>query len=298
MDIEKIIYINDKNENIEFSANSIYHANINKIVEFSSVKNTLYTTAAMGQDGDTVTGNKIQSKTFTISGAIKSTNKDVIMQARRQLNKILNPHLTGKLVYQYKNEYRWISCRLETAPAFAKSNILVTFDIDVFCPYPVWQDQTEKKTNIAGWLGMFEFPLNTGGLEIPQNIGIEMGTKMLNTVVAISNDGDITTGMRVEFTAMGTVDNPKLTNVTTAEYMAFIGLQMQEGDKLTVTTDYKNKNCILSRGEEEINALAYWDTGGRFLQLETGENYFTFSAESNAERLEVAIFTANKYLGV
>ena len=296
--IEKLFYINEKNESIEFSPATIYHANIAKITGLSDVKNTLYTTASMGQDGDTVTGNKIRSRQIVINGAIKSTNKETILEAKRLLNKVLNPHLTARFVYEYGTTRRYINCRLETAPTYKRGNALLTFEIDAMCHYPFWQEEAEKKTDIAGWLGGFEFNLAAGGFEIPKTTKFEMGTKTLDVVVAVSNNGDISTGIRAVFTALGTVTNPRLTNITTSEYMAFTGLTLYEGDKLVVTTEYGNKACTLYRGEQVINALAYWDTGGKFLQLDTGENYFSFSADTNPDRLEVAIFMNNQYLGV
>lgn len=296
--IEKLFYINEKAESIEFSALSIYHANIGKVAGLSDIKNTLYTTASMGQDGDTVTGNKIQKRTITISGAIKSTNKDTVLEAKRLLSRVLNPHLTARLVYEYGSHRRVINCRLETAPTYKRGNALLTYEIDVVCAYPFWQDETESQTNIAGWIGGFEFPRAAGGLEIPSGTGLEMGNRTLNVVVAVNNNGDIATGIRVEFTALGTVTNPSLTNVTTAEYMAFTGLTLINGDKLIVTTEYGNKACKLYRNGQEINALAYWDVDGKFLQLETGENYFSYTADTNADRLEVAIFNTKQYLGV
>lgn len=298
MTIEKLFYKNEKGESIEFSANSIYHANIAKITGLSDIKNTLYTTASMGQDGDTITGNKIQKRVINISGAIKSTNKDVVLEAKRVLNKVLNPQLSAQIIYEYGTHRRIIDCRLETAPVYKRGAALLTYNIDVVCPYPFWREEEETRTDIAGWLGGFEFSLASGGLEIPQNTGIEMGRRTPYMVVAVSNNGDTATGMRVEFLADGELTNPKLVNVETGEQMAFVGLTLYEGDRLIVTTGYGNKACTIYRGEQIINALAYWDVESKFLQLETGENYFTQEAASNPDNLTVSIYMTNQYLGV
>lgn len=296
--MEKLIYVNEKDESIEFSASSLYHVNIGKVVGLSDINNTLYTTASMGQDGETVTGNKIQKRIIVISGAIKSTNKDAVLEAKRYLSRVLNPHLTARLIYEYGSQRRVINCRLETAPIYSRGNVLLTYEINLVCAYPFWQDEYEHRTDIAGWIGCFEFPLLTGGLEIPIDTGIEMGRKTSDAVVEVNNNGDISTGIRAEFTALGTVTNPKLTNITTAEYMAFVGLTLDEGDRLVVTTVYGNKACTLYKGEQIINALAYWDINGKFLQLETGINYFSYKADTNADSLEVAVYATNQYLGV
>ncbi len=297
MTIEKLIYTNEKGEKIEFSPNSLYHSNIAKITGLSDVKNTLYTTSAMGQDGSTVTGNKIQPRHIVISGAIKSTNKDRVLELKRVLSRVLNPHLQAKLTYEYGDHRRVIDCRLETAPVFKRGDALLTYTIDVTCAYPFWAEEVESETSIAGWLGCFEFNQTAGGWEIVAG-GVEMGQRTRDVVVSVTNNGDIATGIRVEFTAGVSVTNPSLTNITTGEYMAFTGLTMQAGDKLVVTTAYGEKACKLYRGDTIINALAYWDTNGKFLQLETGENLFRYSASTNADGLEVKIYATNLYLGV
>lgn len=294
---EKLFYINENEEVIEFSALSLYHANVAKISGLSDIKNTLYTTASMGQDGETVTGNKIQKRSIVVTGAIKSTNKDVILAAKRQLSHVLNPHLKAKLVYEYNGERRLINCRLETAPIYKRGNALLTFEVDIICAYPFWQDENETQTNIAGFLGNFEFDLNGGGLQIPSN-GLELGIGSSEIVVAVINNGDISTGLRAEFIAQGTVTNPKLTNVATAEFMQFNGLTMVAGDTLVVTTEYGKKACKLHHNGEEINALQYWNIDGTFLQLDIGSNYFQFTADTNPDRLTVNVYSTNQYLGV
>jgi hypothetical protein len=295
--IEKLFYINEKSESIEFSAAGLYHVNVAKTAGISDVRNKLYTTESMGQDGETCTGNKIQSRVITVNGAIRAANKDIIANARRRLNRVLNPHLTAVLLYEYGSVRRVINCRLETAPVFNRGNALLSFTIDALCPYPFWQDEDETETVISGWLGGLEFPIDTGGLEIPQDAGMEFGTLTPDAVVAVINNGDIAAGVRVEFLAFGTVPNPRLTNVDTAEYMAF-ALTLQDGDRLVVTTEYGNKACTLYRDGQAINALPYWDIGGKFLQLETGNNYFQYTADANANRLETVVYATNQYLGV
>ena len=297
MAIEKLFYTNEKGESIEFSADSLYHVNVAKITGLSDVKNKLYSTSSMGQDGSTITGNKIQPKHIVITGAIKTTNKSTVSTAKRTLNHILNPHLQAEIVHEYSDRRRVISCRLETAPTFKRGNVLLTFTIDVICPHPFWKEEHERETNIAGWEGLYEFARETGGFEIASG-GVEMGRRTRTVVVPVINDGDVSTGIRVEFVANVSVTNPTLTNITTGEYMAFPGLTMQSGDKLVVTTSYGKKACKLYRSGAVINALSYWDTGGKFLQLETGENLFSCSADENADGLDVSVFATNQYLGV
>ena len=53
---EKLIYTNERGESIEFSPASSYHVNFKDVTGLSDVRNAIYSTNSMGQDGDTYWG--------------------------------------------------------------------------------------------------------------------------------------------------------------------------------------------------------------------------------------------------
>lgn len=53
---EKLIYTNERGESIEFSPASSYHVNFKDVTGLSDVRNAIYSTNSMGQDGDTYLG--------------------------------------------------------------------------------------------------------------------------------------------------------------------------------------------------------------------------------------------------
>ena len=55
---EKLIYTNERGESIEFSPASSYHVNFKDVTGLSDVRNAIYSTNSMGQDGDTYLGSK------------------------------------------------------------------------------------------------------------------------------------------------------------------------------------------------------------------------------------------------
>jgi hypothetical protein len=295
---ERITYVNEKNGIIEFSANSLYHVDISRVVGLSDVRNVLYTASNMGTDGNTVTGSKIAARNISITGGIKipAAKKDECINAMRNLNKILNPRLKAYIIYECGNKRRVIDCRLETAPVYTRIEALWTFSIDIFCAYPYWRDGAETAQNVAGWKGEFEFPVG-GGFEIKTG-GMEFARRAADAVAVIVNAGDVAGGCRIEFHARTTVKNPRVTNADTGDYMKFNGLTLNAGDTLIITTEYGNKKAVLIRDGDEINALGYWDVGGTFLQLEPGENLLSYGADENEDGLDVMIHHSNNYLGV
>ena len=65
-----------------------------------------------------------------------------------------------------------------------------------------------------------------------------------------------------------------------------------------LSTGYGEKSVKLSRGGVESDAFRYLDVDSSYLQLAVGDNLFRYSADTNAENLEVSIYHNNLYLGV
>jgi hypothetical protein len=173
------------------------------------------------------------------------------------------------------------------------------FTIQFKCPSPFWREEQDDKADIASWIGSFEFDL-----EIPEDeglpedeIGIEFDYREPNVIVDVYNEGDVSTGMRIEFRATGTLLNPILLNVDTGEYIQ-INAELTSGDVITVNTEYGKKSATLLRGGITEDYFRYVDVDSTFMQLTIGDNIFRYDAESGVDALEVTLYHSNKYLGV
>jgi hypothetical protein len=289
--IEKLIYTNERGESVEFSHASTYHTN--EVSGLNDIRNAIYSFNSMGQDGDTYLGNRIESREIEIVGNINARGKDNVILRRRQLSHVLNPQLNATLKYQYGDFVRVIDCKVDNAPVFHKAAIFQGFTVQLLCLDPFWREATETRDDIASWIGGFEFEL-----EIPQDTGVELGYREPSLIVNVYNAGDVKTGMRVDFRAIGTVQNPKILNVDSGEYIKFNNLTLLAGDVLTVSTYYGNKRITLARNGIKEDAFRYLDVDSTYIQLALGDNLFRYEAEENSEGLEVSIYHNNKYLGV
>lgn len=289
--IEKLIYTNERGESVEFSHASTYHTN--EVSGLNDIRNAIYSYNSMGQDGDTYLGNRIESREIEIVGNIKERSKDTIIQRRRWLSHVLNPQLKATLTYQYGDFIRIIDCRVDNAPIFKKNTIFQGFTIQLLCLDPFWKDQTESREDIATWIGNLEFD----GLEITE-AGLELGYREPSLIVNVYNGGDVRTGMRIVFRAIGTVTNPELLNVDTGEFIKFNNLTLLSGDVLTVSTYYGKKEITIASNGVVSDGFRYLDVDSTYIQLALGDNLFRYDAESNQENLEVSIYHNNKYLGV
>lgn len=241
-------------------------------------------------DGGTVYNKRIPSRDIHIEFDYVLGND---LDIRQELIRFFNPKHKGTLIVEYGTLKRKIDYEVEKIKAPVENvhfNISVT--LDLFCTAPYFNDVDQRQIDIAYWQGGFEFIL-----EIPRDKGIEFGTRNEDLIVNIENSGDIETGVIIEFKALGTVINPSLLNVITREFVK-INRTMKAGEIITVDTRINNKK-IESKFEGEVtNIFNYIDLDSTFTQLNVGDNYFKYDADSNIDNLEVTIKYNNKYLGV
>ncbi|NCB92885.1 MAG: phage tail family protein [Clostridia bacterium] len=298
MEYERLIYKNERGESLEFNAvNSLYHCNVSIDVSgISDVKNTIYSSNSMGQHGDTFIGQRIEPREIAITGALKTRDKAQAYNLRRQAIKILNPDLQGKLTYIFGDFVRVIDCRIDDSPEFYRkqNNVFNKFDITFNCLNPFWREEEEIKEDIASWVAAWEFPCE---IEEDNDESMIFGYREESVIVDCYNAGDVSTGMRIKFTALGTVVNPILLNVDTQEYIQ-INATLQTGDVVEITTEYGSKGATLTRKGETSDYFRYIDVDSTFMQLEIGDNVFRYDAEGGVNSLEVSLFYSAKYLGV
>lgn len=258
------------------------------------VRNAIYSTNSMGQDGDTYLGYRIESRDIDIVGYIKERDKQAAQNLRRKLNRILNPQYEATLTYVFGDFRRVIGCKIDDAPIFKRKPIFEQFTVSLSCLNPFWREETETREDIATWIGGFEFPV-PDGLELYD--GWEIGYRQPSLIVNVYNSGDVKSGIRIEFRAIGAVTNPVLLNVDTREFIK-LNISLVAGDVLTVSTGYGEKAVKLNRGGTITDAFRYLDVDSSYLQIAVGDNLFRYSADANAENLEVSIYHNNLYLGV
>lgn len=295
MESEKLIFTNERGESLELGLDSIYHCNISKdVTGIAGVKNVLYSANSMGQHGDTYVGQRIEARDIEIVGHINTRDKAQALQLRRTMLKILNPELDGTLLYEYGGFRRIINCRTHGEPKVDRKEVLYEFVIPLESLNPFWREEDETKEDIASWVAAWHFPCV---IEQDNPKSMIFGYRAESVIVDCYNEGDVSTGMRIRFTALGTVTNPILLNVDTGEYMQ-LNVTMQTGDVIEVNTKYGSKGAKLVRDGVESDYFRYVDVDSTFMQLAIGDNNFRYDAAGGVNSLEVAIFYNAEYLGV
>ena len=256
MENEKLTYINSRGERLELGVDSVYHCNISKDVEgISGVTSVIYSTNSMGQHGDTYVGQRIEARDIDVVGHINTRDKAQALELRRRMLKIFNPELSATLVYEYGGFKRVIDCRAYGEPKILKKEVLYEFDLQIECLNPFWREEEETKEDIASWVAAWHFPC---AIEKDSTKSMIYGYRAESVIVDCYNEGDVSTGMRIRFTALGTVSNPILLNVDTEEFIQ-INATMKTGDVIEINTKYGSKGAKLIRDGVETDYFRYID---------------------------------------
>lgn len=279
---EKIIYENDRGQRVEIAYSFPYF--FQSITGVDGIDAEITKIKSVGQDGVTITNVSLPYRPIRISGSLKGSTKEEIARLRAELFKIFNPKIKGTLQYEYGETKKQIRCQVETGPVFkkkGKSYQYQDFIIDLICPVPFWFDEFETGKEIVTWIGGISFPLI-----LPTTFAMK-GPKKINII----NNGDVETPVRIEF--RGPATNPRITNITTGEYIQ-VNRTILANDILVITTDFGNKRVEIN-GQNVFNWI---DVSSVFWQLEVGDNVVEYSSDDEVEPASVKISYRNRYIGV
>lgn len=295
MEYEKLTYTNELGDSIEFSTTSPFYCNVSKDAKgLAGVDSVIYSTNSAQQHGDTFTGQRIEAREMELTGAINVKDKAAAIELRRKALRILNPELKGTLKYEYRGFTKVLDVRIDDRPDFYKKTVLLQYSIAFKALNPFWRNEAETKEEIASWVGAWEFPTE---IDEESSDSMIFGYREESVIVDCYNAGDVSTGMRIKFMALGILTNPILLNVNTGEFIQ-INTTMQAGDVITVNTEYGNKGAVLERNGATIDCFKDIDVDSTFMALGIGDNIYRYDAASGVDNLEVSIYYNPQYLGV
>lgn len=257
-------------------------------------------------DGASVDGKKIKPRAIHIEASFKS-NKDNAAN-RAAVIKFFNPKYTGKALITCMGVSRNIEYELEGWTFKKTKNVdqKLGIIVDLLCPDPYMLNVDNFGKNMANITPLFAFPWMmlsrraSGKLDYNPKArglllgGAAMGYRTLHKEVVLANDGDVSTGVQIQFIATrGEVTNPKITNTLTGQYMR-VNIVMQQGDVLLIDTNERHQVITLNG----VNCYQKIDRKSEPFQLDVGDNYLEYDADVNYTNLDVNLFYTPKYLGV
>lgn len=193
-----------------------------------------------------------------------------------------------KVYYENDGIDVWLDGYIETVEVDPWEQ-LQNVQISIICPQPFWQDLQETYTDASDVKGAFSFPF-----AIPA-AGIPLSTIDQTASSVIVNDGQVSTGLRIEILAKVRSLQPRIYNLETGEFIGF-SVDMEPGDRLIVNTTTGQKSIVLSRNGIKTNYINTLMAGSTWLQLSVGRHEFSYTVDEGA--LEMVIYHTNKYQGV
>lgn len=241
------------------------------------------------QDGSVVYSKKIERRYIAISADYRGDN---LSRARREIISFFNPKNSGKLTVDFSGSKKMIEYEVSDLN-IPMTNIhdTLNFTVELMCPNPFFKESVDEKITVANWESKFSFPLT-----IPEN-GVVFASRKPSVIVNVFNKGDVSTGMVIEFKAVGAVQTPSLINLNTQEFLK-INRVMQAGEVITINTNQGNKKITSELNNRTTNIFNELSFDSTFLQLDLGDNLFRYDAESDLNNLEIDVYYNPRYLGV
>lgn len=276
--MDKLTYINENGHSVDFNITSPFILQTTEGLDM--VENEIHSTKSINQDGVSVVSSNLDSRNITIEGTII----DDVKKNRRKLLNIINPKLKGKLIYENQDMKKCIDCEVEQIPTISRKSY-PQFLISLLCPNPYWKNIYETGKEISTWIGGLQFPFS-----LPFTLKQRGETKQ-----NIYNAGDVETP--VEITFKGPALNPKVSNLTTGEFIR-VKRELTSDDSLHITTGFGNKTVEIETNGVRNNAFNYIDLDSTFFSLVAGDNLIEYTTENELESQGVEIKYHNRYLGV
>ena len=164
-------------------------------------------------DGVSVDGKKIGKRVIHIEAKFKSGRNNP--ENRAAVIKFFNPKYTGKALITNMGISRNIEYELE-GWTFAEQRSLdarLGIVVDLVCPDPYMLNVDNYGKNMANKTAQFHFPWHSMGARVadksqyPEKArglllgGMVMGYRTLHKEVVLANDGDVPTGIQIQFVA-------------------------------------------------------------------------------------------------
>lgn len=275
---------NRYDEIIELTHNANY--TVQSITGLNPVKAAINTAALATMDGAMFNSSRKEPRNIVLMVVIEGD----IEKNRLNLYKYAPPKYP--ITFYYKNESRdvFIEGYVESHEIDLFENRQVA-QISIICPQPAFKSINQSNIEFASIEALFEFEFAI------DSAGIEFSALSQNNTQTILNEGDMETGIIIELTASGTVENPVIYNKDTRESFA-LNITMLAGDLIRINTNAGEKSVTLLRDGVETNIINYTNLQNDWFVLKYGDNIFTYESSSGYEYLQLKIIIANKFEGV
>lgn len=268
-----------------------------KSVSWGTIQGTHHSYKYVNQIGESLTNTSLEKRPITIEGWVVAENKNLMMMLKNKLNYFINPQEAIELFYShYVIEFVPDETVKYSTTSAENNEYFCKFQISGTAFNPLFFDTAESRFTFVNTVPGFHFPLVMSS-SLPDK-GVTFGKRSVSRISNAFNEGSVPVGMTITFKANGTVVNPSLINVNTQEKF-LINKTLTSGEEVLVNTNIGEKSVRGKIGNGDYaNYYMYKDIDSPWLQLEIGDNLFSYNAESGIDNLDVFVHFHNRYLEV
>lgn len=253
---------------------------INKPNGIDTIQVHLSTAQGINQVGSTVQSATVQPRPVTVSGLIVGADSAARKEA---LVSIVRPDIPGKL---YADDY-FLDVYVTATPTVEPKKNFANFQFSLNAAYPYWQRAGKEKKALWGVEKLFKFPWNMSRT-------YQFGKLMEKQFTSIVNNGQMPVPFTATFTAMDTVENPKITNIQTGEFL-LLNKTLEAGETVVVENTHE-RTYVTSSVDGSIRGAL--DLDSTLFRLRVGDNVLKPEADSGLSQLDVQIAFAPEKSGV
>ena len=184
-----------------------------------------------------------------------------------------------------------------TIPPYTRLSSAVAVELQLYCDQPYWEDVGELVDVISEIMDLLYFP--EAGRGFPEE-GVPFGVTSTDLEQTITNDGDTAVGITIVINAVGEVKNPRLACSTGTQngYYMKLNTTLNDGDEVIIST-HKSAKAITINGGGYINGVPILSlleyVGEDWLQLETGENVFNITSDTENAKFRFHIYFSRRW---
>lgn len=275
---------NDRGNTLELTNNRNY--TVYKIDGLTPPQANINSSVNTTTDGSSINSVRLERRNIVIYMTIEGD----VEANRINLYKYFPVKKKVKLYFSNNSRDVYIEGSVELIECDPFANKQVA-QISIICPKPYFKDVDYLITTFGDVSSLFQFPFSVS------KYGVEISAITTNQRKSIVNIGDIETGAIIKLFATGTVVNPVIYDVLKKTHLK-LNFTMLASDTLVINTNVGEKSIELIRDGVTHNALGYMAQDSAWFFLESGDNLFTYDADSGNSNLQITFTTAVLYSGV
>ena len=265
-------------------------------VDWGQVQGQHQTYNYLNQVGESIVSTTVGTRPLSITGWV--IDGDGQIQERCDfLNSFISPVEDYLLEYNGKK----IQFRPDISVAYSREYIknnekVRRFLIQGTCPFPLFSDKEDTEVTFDQTGKMFHFPTDWGQTD---PIVFAVVGNAYNT--AVQNKGGFTNGFIAKIRFSGTVENPKVWNMTTGKFVG-VNRTFSRGEQLEISTIPGSKHITLwTESGEKVDLIKNRDYRSSFeTQLQPGANLIAVDCDDLDQRnnMEITLYYTPLYLEV